>query len=895
MPSKDRDRDGADIDERPREKRRSSKSELKSELRIEGFRDRDRDREKEHRHRHKSSRSSKTRPSDSDVYSDSHRRRRTKDERSKEDRPASPAAEEADTVPELHLSRERVSIPYPSFSKAHSKENVHSREDVSATAAPRRTDPLTPEATDLGSEEMKRSKSADYTPGRKVSASRRDREATRNGSRPPSPPETNLSGSKDRSETPASTKSKDKEGDERPRSRLSFLSRPDSRSSEKKSKLSNNSKTSSQATFIKSPTVKPPSFGGLRKGDPSSAATSVAPKQGDSAPQAQSKPEPIDVDFSPESAQDSSPKTPTQTPQFPPHILADDKALPHHLRFDAENRSATQTPATDFSAMPAPPPPPPPPPTLNIQEAPRVDYLMQNGGLPHVVPRNFLAVLPRQNGTRPSNPPLQGAETLFAPFFNLLNQYQSVLSNSGSIAVATGHRTVARRLLDRLENVFSRDLPAEGCACVICERSGEPHRGLGWGEVLERVSGRVEIPQWPPFDFGEISHKAAEAAEVPKRPSSPIKMDPDIHEDYREHYLRQNKKTRATVDQWMANCAQAPAPAPQEIDDETLTFAILTNLGQDDRPFFNALLTGSKELQPAIRAPTPMRKPRQDFVVKSGLSIQRLYRLNTAPRDAETILYLVRNHHMHDLLHTVSDINPSEWEILISGRFDGFLWSGADDDIPTPTAEAPSRGATPASGFFPPPRGMSPAGPRVFSPTGLGSRNTTPFSGLSGAFSRGATPASFMSSAASTAAAQRTAVSHDEETEVAALADLERQIFCGMEALEDAFERLHTEAEVVRTALRTRGTGLQLALQQRRGGAGGGIDVLPQSGGGVPPAAWTDDSEEGASDISEDWGGEDIELVPEDSASNVSSSKMRRPKRRNERRTPAPIEEEWEE
>jgi hypothetical protein len=527
---------------------------------------------------------------------------------------------------------------------------------------------------------------------------------------------------------------------------------------------------------------------------------------------------------------------------------------------------------------------------------------MQNGGLPHPVPRTFLSVLPRQNGTRPSNPPLQGAETLFAPFFNLLNQYQTVLSGHGSIAVATGHRTVARRLLERLENVFSRDLPAEGCSCIMCEHLGEPRRGLGWGEVLERVSGRIDLPAWPPFDFSLLSSKAVEdLVDVPPRPSSPVKMDPDIAEEFREHYLRQSQRVRAAVDKWMSNCEKTPAPPPQDIDDETLAFAILTNLDPEDRPYFNALLSGSRELQSAMRAPTPVRKHRNDFIVKAGLSLQRLYRLPQAPRDAETAVYLVKNGGwVHDLLCTISDISTSEWEILTSGRFDGFLWSGAEIDDGADFPPSASRMATPASGMFPSPsRIMSPlggVGPRPMS------RTTTPF-GAGGPYSRGPTPASFVSGASSSYPSRgaTSAVTHDEETEIAVVAELEREIFNGMEALEDAFEKLHERAMAVREALRRRGAALQMSLQQRRGGFGGrGIDVLPLSGGssGVydrPAWAVGGDDESVGDGADSEWGGDDIsELAPDDSASQVSSNRLRRPKRRRERATPAMIEEEDE-
>lgn len=181
--------------------------------------------------------------------------------------------------------------------------------------------------------------------------------------------------------------------------------------------------------------------------------------------------------------------------------------------------------------------------------------------------------------------------------------------------------------------------------------------------------------------------------------------------------------------------------------------------------------------------------------------------------------------------------------------------------------------------------------------SGVGtSRNTTPFSGVSGMYSRGATPASFVSLSSSAApGSNRQAVSHDEEIEIAVLAEVEREIYQGMEALEDAFETLHHRAEMVRNALRQRNAGLMMSMQNRR--VGGGIDVLPQLSGnsqepGYERPYWAAGEEETSES---DWGGDDGEIAPDDSASNISSSRARRPKRRTERRTPAPIEEDEEE
>jgi hypothetical protein len=112
-----------------------------------------------------------------------------------------------------------------------------------------------------------------------------------------------------------------------------------------------------------------------------------------------------------------------------------------------------------------------------------------------------------------------------------------------------------------------------------------------------------------------------------------------------------------------------------------------------------------------------------------------------------------------------------------------------------------------------------------------------------------------------------------------------------MEALEDAFEALHRKAEFVRQALRQRSAGLSMAAQARRvSNDSGMIARLGTPGFGGTTGCYGTDSEY---EVESDWGADDnrSELAPDDSASNISSSRHRRPKRRNERRTPAPVEE----
>ncbi|KAF9883977.1 hypothetical protein FE257_002418 [Aspergillus nanangensis] len=515
-------------------------------------------------------------------------------------------------------------------------------------------------------------------------------------------------------------------------------------------------------------------------------------------------------------------------------------------------------PPTANSAFDAPPPPPPPP-QMPVS-IPRVDYLLQNGGLDHKVPKALLGGLGvPETSPYQTLPPQYAASRVFDPFHKLLDDYNHVMSKSGSLAVATGYRSVARRLLDRLEAVFSRDISSESCHCLMCddEELEERPSGVSWGEVLELVSGRRELPNWPPF----ILTPSVGEAEVSGDEHVPMqKMDIDVPEEYRDHYMRQSRKTKVAVDKWLNEQTAQPTNAPEGVDDETLTFAMLTHLGTEFRPLFRALL-GINSTSPTPQ-PDGQPRTRSPALVSSSLAIQRLYRLPSVPRDPETAIYMLNNSGMHHVLATLAAISDDEWEILISGRFDGFLRSGAEDAFA-------SSGTTP--------------------PRWSNSRSNTPYT--TGGISRGPTPnhidGTFRSASQPNGMSPTPnfggPIALDEEMEIAALAEIERDIYLGMEALEDAFEALHHKAEIVRLALRERGAGLSVANQTRRGS-------YVEARLGTPSSALGQWESGGEDDFLDD----DRSLAPDDSASNISSNRRRRPKRRTERRTPAPVEEEDE-
>ena len=848
-------------------------------------RDKERDRDlevakpREKTRRHRSSKSSR-KPSnqDEDKSSIPSKRRSANASPSNERRASMPAPDDEKKPSSSSLpgsaSASKTSLPYPSFSKAHSKEAVGSRDNLPA----QRLSYYTPDPTDLEKSNDAKGVGAMAKPSRgelpsppltavdpppkdepvkvervKVERKRSDlqkhaddlkRRLVRGSSSSVATRETR---------SPKHTKSKVNERDRRKEDGKStgspIASKPSTPSKLKPRAATAEDSKSSSAGKRRSLSPIPSSLADTPTKATSSLdsdATSVAPNQ----PSVQKPNLPQNDDQN----TNSPPQTPTNAdPQY--------------------DSSRRQTPAFSiagsvvddeyFEGAPMPPPPPPPP-SVPFQ-IPKVDYLMQNGGLTQAVPKQLIAT--NHSGRPPPDParptPFQPAEQFFSPLSNLLDDYTKVMGKSGSIAVATGYRSVARRLLDRLETVFARDISSEICNCTMCETSRseagdiEEERGVSWGEILEYVCGRQELPQWPAlaFDAEHVGLGISAESQVPMQ-----KLDIDVPDEFRDYYFRQSKKTKQSVDKWLQNQPEANSP-PSDVDDETLSFAMLTRLAPERRPIFSSLLGVPSRPNSQGLSPSPEQAP--DLLQKTGLAVQRLYRLQNSPRDPESAIYLLNNSKLHNVLATLAAVSDGEWEILVSGRFDGFLRSGANESHPDPTT-------TP---FTPPSRNnlqsSTPNIPRHLS-------MSAPLPG-----SRGVAP--YSTSPATVGAP----VALDEETEIAALAEIERDIFLSMEALEDAFEALHAKAETVRHALRERGAGLSMASQARRGTMNGN-NLDARLGTPAEGNNWESETDDGIDDAMS-------ELVPDDSASNISrTSRHKGGKRRRERRTPAPVEEEDE-
>ncbi|GAB1741524.1 hypothetical protein NU219Hw_g6752t1 [Hortaea werneckii] len=804
------------------------------------------------------------------------------------------------------LSDIRPKTSYPTFSKAHSREAVGSLDDS-------RGKPYTPTATDASDSAGKRRNSTPPKPSVNT---------------PPSPPltadnpEIRRSGSgssmrKSADETRGNS-SEGRRSQDSPRRTAGMKSAKSGASLRKEAIYTQSEMSSMPGAFPEEDGRTTPSSGYRKSAStrsrPASEVTqntestidSDATFTGPDRKPRQSQRKSYNQDHSPPSVTDSQPKTPTQEYDIPPPPHTKTPVIDVGARFSQPSKTPVFDvggPSLDspqsFGMTPmAGPPPPPPPPMASGKEPPRVDYLLKHGGLPTQVPKRLVHLGPSiqqynmySSPAMMQQPPLEEYSKVFSSLHKRLDDYLQVLRTNGSLAVATGYKSVARRLLDKLSQVFARDISSQRCDCVICKTTPQPSlsdeedSGISWGEILEFVSGRRELPQWPPFSIGpeDSGLGITGATQAPMQ-----KLDIDVPDEYRDHYIRQNQKTKRAVQSWLSQQPEFAAAPPEEADEDTLMFAMMTKLDLQQRNFFLALMHGQSSISEA-RTPTPAERPTtsSNALKRTRRALQRLYRLDKSPRDCECAMYMLNNHQLHGMLATLAEVNEQEWDILVSGRFDGFLWSGAEAPFPA----SASQWASPA-GSRAPSRGVN--------ATPFSHRSNTPFSGMSGfPASRGPTPLRNMMSPDNAATASMLPsrgptpslggsggapppVQLDEETEIAVLAEVERNLFNDMERFEDAFEILHSRAELVRQMLRERSTGLAMQAQMRRGSDDPFVRL-------DTPASGITNFEEGDDDGLSDL----ASLAPDDSASQIGVRRHRH-KERRERRTPAPVQEEDE-
>lgn len=446
-----------------------------------------------------------------------------------------------------------------------------------------------------------------------------------------------------------------------------------------------------------------------------------------------------------------------------------------------------------------------------------VDYLLQNGGLPKPISITFSPqkdpheiAYTTNNGTEVpevSYAPVddlsgdgKSLQTIFAPLHYSLDAYTQILTNGGSVAVGTGYRSVARRLLERVEALFARDI------------------GLPWGETLEWLRGkrrRERLPVLPVLPVRGLLKKGSSGVDegetptvlgnnqIPEEPRyppppPPIALPQPPADGQGVHQMLQEGekiRTKTKVEEWLDetetvlsttinNNASGPvlnsgstsngkandiagifyvtlanqfnlppqnsqaltipqdaaSTASQEEEEEKLVSGIVMDL-LNESPL-------QKELYATYLADNALLE-------RTMLALRRLYTsfpTHTITRSIAA-LYLLLHPDLHPVLEAISRITKGELDLLNSGRFDGFL--DEKDIIPA-----------------------------------------------------------------------------DEEKELEALEVLDGNIFRTMEKLEDEIEALHVRAEEVRRKLRVRKEAIarKLVLAGKdKDNSNGGVAI---SGGG---------------------------------------------------------------
>ena len=450
-----------------------------------------------------------------------------------------------------------------------------------------------------------------------------------------------------------------------------------------------------------------------------------------------------------------------------------------------------------------------------------MDYLLPHGGLIRPICISFspnedpheIRYIPGNGGEVPEVSYAPGSEdatdaklaaTIFAPLHDSLDAYTQILANGGSVAVGTGYRSVARRLLERVEALFARDI------------------GLPWGETLEWLRGkrrRERLPVLPVLPVRGLLKKGASGlddGETPtilgnnygeeepcQTPAPPPVLQPPPADGQGVHQMLaegEKIRTKTKVEEWLEETEtvlsttinnntsggvtlNGPSQLNGKSNDAAGSFYV-TLANQFNSPHHNqhpqahniqqdAASTVSQEeeeeklvsgiILELLNESLPQKDLYAQYLADNALleqtmlALRRLYPAFPAHTISRSIaaLYLLLHPDLHHVLEAIARITKGELDLLNSGRFDGFL--DEKDVIPA-----------------------------------------------------------------------------DEEKELEALEVLDGNIFRTMEKLEDEIEALHVRAEEVRRKLRVRKEAIArkmvLAGKDKDTGGGGGGG----GGGGVP-------------------------------------------------------------
>lgn len=306
-----------------------------------------------------------------------------------------------------------------------------------------------------------------------------------------------------------------------------------------------------------------------------------------------------------------------------------------------------------------------------------IDYLLPNGSLPNPVSTNFH---PWQDpdSLDDSIDTDQPVSAVFANLNIMLENYHSILSNGGSIAVANGYHSVARKLLEQVGGVFPRDLGVDGvgwhdileyirggrtrpCLCVLPVKGLMSRRNIE-ASILSGATGDDDGASHlhPPSMY--ITKELAQS-EIAKSVVAGAKQKTGKVEDWLEEVEKVLKRSQPPPSPTSTSCLSEDGDFDEH--SEIVVQIIEGILNQTQILVFRAYLS-----DPHIIAATK-------------LALVRLYPQHTPAAITAPIiaLYLLLHDELHPLLTAVSRLSDAEMELINSGRFDGFL-DGSSNALP---------------------------------------------------------------------------------------------------------------------------------------------------------------------------------------------------------------------
>ncbi|CAZ82159.1 unnamed protein product [Tuber melanosporum] len=298
-----------------------------------------------------------------------------------------------------------------------------------------------------------------------------------------------------------------------------------------------------------------------------------------------------------------------------------------------------------------------------------IDYLIPYGALDVPVSDNFHPYQDPHSLTNSPKTELPVAD-VFGNLNYLLESYLGILSNGGSMAVGTGYRSVARKLLQQVGGVFNREVGVEG---------------IDWSDILEYIRGDEQKPCLCVLPVKGLIQRNIDTATILSgaEPASEVGLQaPQQTKELAESVVAgvREKSGTGKVQEWLEEVEkvlrQQPPPSPtvstvpeeveHEYEDEVVTQiieGILPTPAQIE--VFRSYLTDHA------------------YLASTRAALMRLYPQHPAVSITKPIvaLYLLLHVELHPMLAAIGGLSDAEMELINSGRFDGFL-DGSTNAVP---------------------------------------------------------------------------------------------------------------------------------------------------------------------------------------------------------------------